>query len=317
MTHEHIFADERPFASCHASTIAALPGGGLAAAWFGGTGEGDPDTAIWGATRGDGGWSAPRRLAKLAEQAHWNPVLLQEPGGALHLWFKVGLSPRAWSTWTMASPDGGASWSAPRELAPGDTAGRGPVKNKPIVLADGAWLAGASTETDERWAVFVERSADRGRTWEPGAPLASTPDVTGLGVIQPAVWESAPGRVHMLARSTCGRICRSDSDDGGRTWAPLAPTALPNNNSGIDLAALPDGRLVLALNPVTENWGARTPLSLLISADNGGSWQPWRDLETGAGEYSYPAVIAVPGGVAVSYTWRRERIACAVRAAPA
>jgi predicted neuraminidase len=315
--HEHLFGDERPFAACHAATVAALPGGTLIAAWFAGTVEGHPDTAIWGARRTTSGWSSPHRLVKVREQAHWNPVLLQAPDGMLHLWWKVGDSPQTWSTWTMLSADGGERWSAPRELVPGDVGGRGPVKNKPITLSDGPWLAPASRETAECWEVFVDRSDDSGRTWEAGSALPLDPVLTGLGVIQPALWESAPGHVHMLMRSTCGRICRSDSCDGGRTWSAVVPTELPNNNSGIDLARLVDGRLVLACNPVAGNWAARTPLALLVSGDNGTSWRHWRDLETGAGEYSYPSIIPVPGSVAVVYTWRRERIACWIGSAPA
>jgi len=33
------------------------------------------------------------------------------------------------------------------------------------------------------------------------------------------------------------------------------------------------------------------------------------DIETNAGEYSYPAIIPVEVGMAVTYTWRRERVA--------
>ena len=83
---------------------------------------------------------------------------------------------------------------------------------------------------------------------------------------------------------------------------------MPSNNSGIDLARLADGRLALVCNPVETR--ARTPLCLLLSHDNGQSWPERIDLETGPGEYSYPAIIAVSnGGLAVTYTWRRERIA--------
>lgn len=313
--HEHIFGDARPFAACHAATAAALSDGALVAAWFAGTAEGHADTAIWGATRTASGWSPPRMLAKVGDVPHWNPVLLPAPDGVLHLWWKVGPSPRDWTTWTMTSADG-ERWSAPRALVPGDVGGRGPVKNRPIVLSDGAWLAPASRETADQWTVFVDRSANGGRTWAASDPLSHAPAVTGLGVIQPALWESAPGQVHMLTRSTCGRVCRSDSADGGHTWAPATPTELPNNNSGLDLARLADGRLVLACNPVAGNWAARTPLALLLSDDNGRTWRTWHVLETGPGEYSYPSIIPVPGGVAVVYTWRRERIACWLGAPP-
>ena len=113
----------------------------------------------------------------------------------------------------------------------------------------------------------------------------------------------------MLMRSSCGRICRSDSEDGGRTWAPVRKTELPNNNSGIDLARLDDGTLALAFNPVSGDWAPRTPLSVALSTDNGETWPRRLDVETGEGEYSYPAIIPTAGGVALTYTWRRERIA--------
>lgn len=315
---QHIFVDEsngdasgdrRPFASCHASSLIQLPGGAFLAVWFGGTAEGRDDVAIWGAHRDPGGWSAPRLLAKVDDRPHWNPVLFAAADGRLHLFFKVGRTIPAWETWTMVSADGGRRWTTPRPLVSGDRGGRGPVKNKPIRLADGTWLAGASIETSTHWDVFVDRSQDEGRSWQasPLVPLDHA-QCDGRGVIQPTLWESEPGHVHMLVRSTCGRIWRSDSADGGHTWCQLYPLDLPNNNSGLDLVRLDDGALVLVCNPVATR--ARTPLSLLRSSDNGHTWPARLDLETAPGEYSYPAIVATgPQAVAVTYTWRRTRIA--------
>jgi predicted neuraminidase len=113
----------------------------------------------------------------------------------------------------------------------------------------------------------------------------------------------------MLARSSCGFLCRSDSDDFGQTWSPLKPTALPNNNSGVDLAQTPDGTLLMAYNPVSKDWGPRTPLTLAMSNDDGEGWRDVATLEDAPGEYSYPAVIAFPGGFAGTYTWKRDSIA--------
>jgi predicted neuraminidase len=59
---EYIFADDRPFASCHASTLLSLPNGCILAAWFGGTREGAEDVAIWYAKRLDGQWSKRERI---------------------------------------------------------------------------------------------------------------------------------------------------------------------------------------------------------------------------------------------------------------
>ncbi len=307
--HEHIFDDNRPFAACHAATLATLPNGRFFAAWFGGSYEKHPDVAIWGAERESHGWSAPRLLAKVRDEAHWNPVLFTEPSGRLWLFFKIGANPHVWETWVMQSDDNGATWNEPRELILGDQGGRGPVKNRPIVLANGAWLAPASLEQPGRWDVFVDHSSDAGQSWISSNLLKIDPAVTGPGVIQPAIWETQPGHVHLLARSTCGHICRADSPDGGRTWSPVRPIRLPNNNSGLDLACMHDGTLVLAYNPVSGDWAARTPLSLACSSNNGVTWNHLIDLETEPGEYSYPTIIPTDDAVAVVYTWQRERIA--------
>jgi len=308
ITSAHIFGNHRPFPSCHASSLVELADGRFLVVWFGGSREGADDVAIWSARGAQADWTPPRLVAKVEQSAHWNPVIFRAQDGRVHLWFKVGPQILAWRTYTAVSADEGESWSEPVPLVSGDAGGRGPVKNKPIVLGDGAWLAGASLETATHWDAFVDRSADGGVTWQrtPLIPLDRN-RCGGKGVIQPTLWESAPGQVHMLLRSTCGRVCRSDSSDAGRTWTTITPTDLPNNNSGLDVARLPDGRLALICNPVDTR--DRTPLSLLISPDNGQTWPERIDLETDPGEYSYPAIIPTgDGGLAVTYTWRREHI---------
>jgi predicted neuraminidase len=304
--HEHIFADERPFAQCRASTLVQLKNGRFLAAWFGGTGESNADVGIWGAERSGRRWSAPKLLAKVCNCAHWNPVLHVGADGRVYLFFKVGERIPAWQTWVIESTDAGQGWTEPRQLVLGDEGGRGPVKNKLIVLTDGTWLGGASLETDG-WDIFVDRSEDQGKTWMSSDLIERDPVVFfGPGAIQPTLWESAPGQVHMLVHTTCGRVGRSDSQDEGRTWSPLSLTDLPNNNSGLDLARLKDGTLALVCNPVEKG---RTLISVLLSSDNGRTWPRRLDLETDAGEYSYPAIIPTEVGLAITYTWKRERVA--------
>jgi predicted neuraminidase/peptidoglycan/xylan/chitin deacetylase (PgdA/CDA1 family) len=303
-----VFAPGR-WGQVHASTLVRLQDGTFLAAWFGGTKEGHNDVAIWGTRGGADGWKEPVCWAKVCDLPHWNPVLHQGPDGEVTLFFKVGADCAGWTTWARRSGDGGASWSPAEVLVPGDCDGRGPAKNKPILLADGTLLAPGSRETDGLWRVFVDRSRDGGRTWSDSDEVRmDRSELTGRGAIQPTLWESAPGRVHMLVRTSCGWICRSDSDDGGLTWCPLYRTSLPNNNSGIDLARAPDGTLLLAYNPVGGDWAARTPLSLAASTDNGTTWERQLDLETEPGEFSYPAVVATPDGFAGTYTWKRESI---------
>ena len=313
--HQHIFEQETQFAQCHASTLCLLPDGSVAAAWFGGTHEKAPDVAIWFSRRINGAWSEPVKVADAENIPCWNPVLFPE-GRRLLLFYKVGKEIPGWQTFVKESADYGASWSKERELVPGDIGGRGPVKNKCIRLKDGAILAGASTE-EGCWDCFADRSEDNGQTWSRSENIYIDHSILkGKGIIQPALWQDEDETVHMLMRSSEGMIYRSDSADGGRSWSPAAPTALPNNNSGIDLVRLEDGRLVLVYNPVMGNWAARTPIAFSVSDDKGYTWskpqildhQPC-DENCEQAEFSYPAVGAQGNDIFVTYTWKRRNVA--------
>ncbi|MGG4035980.1 sialidase family protein [Paenibacillus cisolokensis] len=309
---EFIFEEERPFRSCHAATLEVLPGGTIVAAWFGGSREGAGDVDIWASRRTESGWAAPVKLAGEEGVPHWNPVLFRRADGVLFLYYKAGLRISSWTTMVMRSTDGGETWSDPKPLVEGDVDGRGPVKNKPIVLSDGTIAAPASLEPD--WDCFVDLSRDGGETWvrSETVPLDHG-SLIGKGIIQPTLWESSPGNVHMLARSTEGAIYRSDSADGGATWCPAYPTELPNNNSGIDLTRTEDGLLALVYNPVRPEpgtiKGARSPLVMRLSGDNGRTWHSELLIDQGEKQYSYPAIVADGNVLHVAYTWKRERIA--------
>ncbi|WP_031529346.1 sialidase family protein [Dyadobacter crusticola] len=308
---EFVFGDNRPFAQCHASTLVRLNNGEFLIAWFGGTEEKNPDVGIWLSKGRPGKWSTPVEVAKIREDAHWNPVLQKTADGKVYLYFKVGKEIAHWETWVKTSDDNGNTWSEAYELVKGDRGGRGPVKNKLIELSNGDWLAGSSNEVN-RWEVFVDRSTDKGKTWKASPYFKiDTTEIKGKGAIQPTLWESQPGSIHMLVRTTGGVIGRSDSKDLGKTWSEIKKTSLPNPNSGIDLAKLTDGTLVLAYNPDDENWGSRSPLSLILSYDNGKNWTDKTDIATGKkeDEYSYPAIISFGDSVAVTYTYNRQKIA--------
>jgi len=300
-------------------------------------------------------YGGPYKVAEPKRQGgepHWNPVLWcgdskNDPTagdgaaagpckGEIILYFKVGWKIPTWVTYETRSKDQGLTWSPARILVPGDKrGGRGPVKNKPILLSNGKWAAPASLESAPTrqnrkrvWQAFVDTSSDGGTTWEMG-PVLSVPE--GYGVIQPSLWESAPGHIHMLLRGRdwtekdkSNRVWRSDSHNGGKTWSKVYKTKLRGNNSGLDVARMPlSGTLVLALNP-TSNGGQRWPLQLAISDNNGETWQVGLEIEVEHGnllqghEYSYPACVPWPlpsgstdpsdEGFSLSYTWHRQRV---------
>jgi predicted neuraminidase len=300
---EFIF-EQAPFASCHASTIAETPAG-LVAAWFGGTKEGDNDVGIWFARRDGGRWTIPVEVATGRQTDGtfypcWNPVLFQARGGKapLLLFYKVGPRPNAWWGMLQTSDNGGRRWSEPARLHEGIL---GPIKNKPVVLADGALLCPSSTE-DQGWRVHLERTSDLGRTWSRIGPLN---DGKEFAAIQPAILFHPGNQLQIVCRSRQGTVVESWSHDGGATWGPLQATALPNPNSGIDAVTLKDGRAVLIYNHTPKG---RFPLNVALS-DDGKSWKAGPVLEDEPGEYSYPAVIqASDGRVHVTYTWKRRRI---------
>ena len=142
-----VFEPGQSFAQCHASTVLHTRNGNFLVAWFGGTHEKHDDVGIWLSKGKPGQWSAPVEVAKIREDAHWNPVLFHGNDGNIILYFKVGKTIDRWETWYKVSADEGETWSEAKELVSGDKGGRGPVRNKPIILSDGTWLAPASNET--------------------------------------------------------------------------------------------------------------------------------------------------------------------------
>jgi predicted neuraminidase len=320
MIKEFIFEKDKYFLSCHASTLAPLKNGNVIASWFGGGYEGCDDVAIWLSRRIDSHWEKPRKIMKINTDPHWNPVLFAPDNDTIYLYFKTGKYIQHWITWVTFSKDQGKTWSKAVELVPNDiSGGRGPVKNKPIVLSNGDWLAPASIENEDRWQSFADISENKGKTWTRSNLIHfADENSAGKGVIQPTLWESTPGHVHMLLRSTSGKITRSDSNDYGRSWSQAEAIELPSNNSGIDIVKLSNCKLALIYNPTSDH-NRRTPLRVSISSDNGESWNKNFDIEDAnvnvgdikkltGGEFSYPSIIQSEDKIAAVYTWHRKLI---------
>ncbi|MBA4301456.1 MAG: neuraminidase (sialidase) [Cyclobacterium sp.] len=308
-----IFDSHPGFAQAHASTVESLGNGSYLVAWFGGSYEKHDDVGIWMA-KGDGNtWSEPRVIAKVRNDPHWNPVFHKDKDGKMILFFKVGKEIDHWETWTQYSEDAGETWSAATELVPGDKGGRGPVRNHLTTLSDGTWLAPSSHELRKVWNAFVDRSTDQGKTWERTPYFEIDRNlIPEEGIIQPSAWESAPGQVHLLIRSSAGKIARTDSNDGGKTWAPVYLTDLPNNNSAIEVAHLGGEKIALLYNPVEGNWGDRNIIELAISLDNGKTWPIRHTVEETPdpdGEFSYPSLILDGDHLVYTYTWNRKKVA--------
>lgn len=326
---EQIFPiEDKPTKECHSSTIVETPSG-LVAAWFGGTREKDPDVGIWLSRQVNGKWTAPTEVVNGVQSMNlrypcWNPVLFQPKEGPLMLFYKVGPDPRLWWGMLTTSDDGGKTWAWPEKLGEHWAVGHllGPVKNKPIQLADGTILCPTSTEVDVPgedgyWRVHFEITRDLGKTWDVVGPIHNGIE---FDAIQPSILTYANGDMQILCRTKQKVVSQSWSKDGGRSWSTMTATELPNPNSGTDAVTLKDGRQLLVYNHTTRESEipGRQMLNVAVS-DDGLDWKPVHTLEreTGSrpqgerhwGEYSYPAVIqAKDGMVHITYTYNREGV---------
>jgi len=294
--------EKADFPSCHASTVVETSNGFLAA-WFGGTYERHPDVCIYTSENMGGNWSAPKPVADgiindTLRYPCWNPVLFKRNNGDIVLYYKVGPSPREWWGEYKISNDEGKTWSEATSI-PDNLLG--PIKNKPVALADGNILYPTSFETPDKWNIYIETSDQNLENWQ-----KTDIDNNGFNAIQPTVLFYEDGKIQLLCRSEEKKIVESWSSDNGKTWSPVQATSLINNNSGIDAVTLKNGLQMLVCNPI-EN--GRNKLALKTSAD-GINWFDVYVLEDQPeGEFSYPAIIqANDETIHITYTYNREKI---------
>jgi len=309
---EELVFTNPPFKQCHASTIVEISPGKVLLACFGGSAEGKKDVDIWLSTAGDDGFSQPDDIANgmvsdTLRFPAWNPVLFKSDRGKLFLFYKVGPNPREWWGMVKTSDNNGQSWTTAHRLPDGIL---GPVKNKPVQLANGTILCPSSVElTEKRWIAHIEKSVDEGKTWE----LIPVDHESKFDVIQPSILSYHKGRkLQILCRSKQGSVMQAWSSDGGNTWGKLSKTTLLNPNSGTDAVTLRDGSQLIVYNPDVpgKDWfNGRSKLRVAASKDG----QIWKDiviLENGSKEeYSYPAIIQTSDGlVHITYTYDRKNI---------
>ncbi|MBV6501836.1 MAG: hypothetical protein CJBNEKGG_04360 [Prosthecobacter sp.] len=304
---EYIY-DTGPYPQIHATTIVETPTG-LVTAWFGGTAEKNPDVCIWVSRQlPDGQWTEGVETANGLQpdgtrHPTWNPVLFQPKDAPLMLFYKVGPSPSTWWGELKTSTDGGKTWSSAQKLPRGIF---GPIKNKPVQLANGDILCPTSNETDTKpsaWAIYFERTSDLCKTWTRTGLLH---DGLKIGAIQPSILFPGGDRLLAVGRTKQGKVFQIASEDTGRTWGEISLTDLPNPNSGTDAVTLADGRHLLIYNHTARG---RSPLNLAVSKD-GKTWEAALIFEDEPKkEFSYPAIIQTKDGlVHITYTWQRKKV---------
>jgi hypothetical protein len=229
-------------------------------------------------------------------------VLFQPRHGPLMLFYKVGPHPAGWWGMLRTSSDNGKTWSEARRLP---DKFQGPIKNKPVQLADGSILCPSSAEglrPPPEWKIHFERTDEAAENWQhrsvpqpPGSPPA----------IQPSILHLGGNKLMALGRTKSGKVFSTSSDDSGTSWSAVTLLDLPNPNSGTDAVTLKDGRHLLVYNHTTKG---RSPLNLAVSSD-GKTWETALMIEDTPAELSYPAIIqAADGLVHITYTWKRQSV---------
>jgi len=142
----------------------------------------------------------------------------------------------------------------------------GLLRNQPIVLSDGTWLAFPNDYVDETNSI-VYASTDKGETWtvRGGAyiPQAYNFDET-------VIYEMLDGTLRMMVRTAVGTIYESRSTDKGYTWSEARSTGIANPCSRFQVFRMPSGNIMMINN---DSATGRDKMSVYLSEDDGESWK--------------------------------------------
>ena len=299
-----VFGPETPTGRYkHPASIAELENGDLFLAWYGGDGEYEPGTAVYGSRCGrpDSKWTAPAVLARDPFYSVGNPVIWQAPDGLVWLWYVIRPG-KTWSSSRIAvkvSKDGARTWSDSSVVSFEEGT---MVRGKPIVLRNGDYLLPVWKETgfDQELVgadtvSFFLRYNPATKSWSESTRFGGR-----MGALQPTVAQIDDADLIAYSRrgggydaGTSGFIVRSESRDGGKTWARGVDTEFPNPNAAIDLLKLRNGHLVLIYN---DSPNERTPLTVAISTDNGRTYPVRKNIAAGPHDYAYPFAIQTRDG---------------------
>jgi predicted neuraminidase len=301
----------------HAAAIEFRRDGLPMAVWFGGKREGAADVSVWFSVREPDGWTDPRpifdrisirRDLRRHIRRIGNPLLARDGRG--NLWLHVvTTSAGGWSASALnsaVSTDEGETWSRVRRHVSAPFLNLGTLLRAPVVhFTDGRVGLPAYHEFFGRFGDLLVLDHD-------GAVAGRRRMSWGRHHIQPAIAPLSPTRAVALFRELTtppGRVARSETTDGGRTWTPLEATGLPNPNSGLAVLGLGGETLLVAYN---DHETSRQSLALALSDDAGRTFRKVRVVMKSHNKwarFAYPALARRPDGrIQMVYTWNRRRI---------
>ena len=294
----------------HPTSITELDNGDLYLTYYGGGGEYERETAVFGSRfqHLTQKWSRPKAIAQNPFFSMGNPVVWQSPNSRVWLFFVV----RPGETWSSSrimakvSDDQGTHWS---DAFPITWEEGTMVRSRPITLNDGSYLlpiyheTGADTEkTGADTSSLFLRFDPKTSKWTHSNKVYSR-----MGNLQPAAVEVSPNHLIALCRRAGdyepgddGFVVKTESHDGGKTWSAGIETSFPNPNAAVELIKLRNGHLLFVYN---NSMNDRSPLTAALSTDNGATFPHRLNLAEGNGSYSYPTAIETEdGSILVTYT---------------
>jgi hypothetical protein len=228
--------------------------------------------------------------------------------------------------WAVRSPDEGKTWTDRQRLLDGYNADFTGF----IQTHTGRLVVTVEHLVDDppRWVVCSFISDDEGKSWK----RSNWIDLGGRGhhdgATEPTLAELSDGRLLMLIRTSLDRFWEAFSDDDGRYWRVLRPSAIDASSAPGFLLRLRNGHLALAWNRLNPEGGTskraaapspasevamswyREELSLAFSADDGKTWsKPVVIAREKGGQVAYPYLFERRPGqlwVFTRYTWNNQ-----------
>ena len=314
---EILDADEK-YPMAHVASLCEQPDGTLAATWYAGRGEVQPDVQIYFATKkpNEVAWSTPRVIMTRAEAASdlqryikalGNALIFSDAQGVLHLLY-VTISIGKWSGSMLnltSSRDGGLTWSRSERLSLSPFFNLSElVKNAPVPLISGGWAIPIYQEFLGKFSEVLWLAPHDG-----GWSFCKSRMVGGCSFFQPSMTALSEQSAVVFLRDylTTGKIAMATTEDVGDSWSKPTTINLPNHDAGISSLRLSNGWLLLAFN---DSAVARDNLRLALSKDEGRSWHRIATIaEESKADFSYPYLLqADDGKIHLLYSWKRRHI---------
>ena len=319
--YEEVIDPDSNYSMAHVASMTELPDGTLAATWYAGSGEVRPDVKIYFSTQKPQkplfSWSVPK-IIMTREQASsdlkrfikglGNALLFAEHDGTLRLLY-VTISMGKWSGSMLnltSSHDAGKTWEKSRRLFLSPFFNLSElVKNAPVPLAAGGWAVPIYQEFLGKFPEILWLKPDQNNSFI----ATKTRIAEGCSFFQPAMTALSAQSALVFCRDylTSGKIWKTQTTDGGRSWADPKPIALPNHDSGIASQQLSNGWLLLAFN---DSATSRDTLCLAFSKDEGITWKRIAIIaKEPQGDFSYPYFLQTHDGlIHLLYSWKRRHI---------